>query len=45
MGSYRGHFVWDIIPGRSYKGEQIRYRQLMTEPRPTLAGYGEVLVV
>ena len=24
---------------------QARHRQLMTEPQPTLAGYGEVLVL
>ena len=44
-GWYRGFFVLDFIPGRSYQGEQALYHQLMTEPRPTLAGYGEVLVL
>ena len=44
-GLYRGYVVWDFIPGRSYEGEQARYRQLMTELRPTLAEYGEVLVL
>ena len=44
-GSYRGYVVWDFIPGRSYQGKQARYRQLMTEPRSTLARYGEVLVL
>ena len=29
----------------SYQGKQARYHQLMTEPWPTLAGYGEVLVL
>ena len=37
--------VWDFIPGRSYQGGQARYHQLMIEPRPTLAGYGEALVL
>ena len=45
MGSYRGYVVWDFMPGRSYQGEQARYHQLMTEPWPALAGYGEVLVL
>ena len=44
-GSYWGYVVWDFIPGRFYQGEQARYRQPMTEPWPTLAGYGEVLVL
>ena len=43
--SYWGYVVWDFNPGRSYQGEQARYRQLMTETRPTLAGYGEVFVL
>ena len=42
---YWGYVAWDFTPDRSYQGEQTRYRQLMTEPGPTLAGYGEVLVL
>ena len=37
--------LWDSIPGRSYQGKWAGYCQLMTEPQPTLAGYGEVLVL
>ena len=44
-GLYRGYVVWDFISGRSYQGEQTWYRQSMTKPWPTLARYGEVLVL
>ena len=37
--------MWDSIPGRYYQDEQAQYRQLITKPQSTLAGYGEVLVL
>ena len=42
--------VWRLchlgfITGRSYQSEQAQDRQLMTEPRPTLVVYDEVLVL
>ena len=44
-GLYWGYIFWDFIPGSSYQGKQAQYRQLITEPRPILTGYGEVLVL
>ena len=40
MGSYWGYVMWDSIPGRSYQDKQAQ-----AEPRLTLAGYGEILVL
>ena len=44
-GLYQGYVFWDFIPSRLHQDEQTQYRQLVAEPRPNFAGYGEVLVL